>query len=168
MDAADLITRLKVQGGLLSTWLRSVPRDELLWKPAPERWSMLEVLGHLLDEERDDFRTRIRLTLEGAAAWPHIDPEAWAGEHRYQDSNPGRTIDAFDRERAASIAWLEELGDAGWSHSHEHPQLGRLAAGDLLAAWAAHDMLHLQQLARLRVDWIQRSAEPYSIRYAAP
>ena len=129
---------------------------------------MLDVLGHLCDEERDDFRARIRLTLEGAATWPKIDPEARARERDDRDLDPGLAVDAFDRERAESIAWLTELGDVDWSRAHEHPQLGRLAAGDLLAAWAAHDMLHLQQLARLRVDWIQRSAEPYSIRYAAP
>ena len=36
------------------------------WKPTPKDWSILEIACHLLDEEREDFRVRLRSTLEEA------------------------------------------------------------------------------------------------------
>ena len=36
---------------LLETMLRDVPDDLLQWKPAADRWSIAEVLGHLGDIE---------------------------------------------------------------------------------------------------------------------
>jgi hypothetical protein len=52
--------------------------------------------------------------------------------------------------------------------THQHPGLGALRAGDLLAAWCAHDLLHLRQLANVRLALLEQDAAPYSLRYAAP
>jgi len=69
-------------------------------------------------------------------------------------------------ERARSLAWLRSLLTADWEQAYEHPQLGRLRAGDLLASWVAHDALHLRQLAGLEWAWCRHLAEPYSPAYA--
>lgn len=168
MDPDSLIARLEQQGEALARTFVDVPPDELRWKPADDRWSMLEVLGHLCDEETGDFRVRIRMTLEGAGEWPSIDPEGWVRERGHANGDPAALLETFTRERAASVAWLRSLGEVDWSASYEHPQLGTLAAGDLLAAWVAHDLLHLKQVLGLRVERLRVDAVPFSIRYAAP
>jgi hypothetical protein len=35
--------------------LRGVTEAQARWKPAPEEWSILEVINYLCDEEREDF-----------------------------------------------------------------------------------------------------------------
>jgi hypothetical protein len=141
------------------------------WKPAPEHWSILEVCCHLLDEEREDFRVRAASTLrDPTAPWPPLELERVAERRRYQERDLRAVLDEFAAERAASIAWLDATLAAGtppqWTRAMEHPRFGPLAAGMLLASWAAHDALHLRQIAKRLHELSARDAGPYEVRYA--
>lgn len=169
MDWQRLANQLETSGGILSDLFTDVDDDEVRWKPAPERWSMLEVLGHLWDEEKDDFRRRLALTLQDPAGeWPPIDPEGWARERRYNERDLPESLAGFRQERAASLTWLRGLGEPAWDRGHEHAALGVLRAGDLLASWTAHDYLHIRQITNLRLEYLKVKAAPYSTRYAMP
>ena len=41
-----------------------------------------------------------------------------------------------------------------------------MAAGDLLAAWVAHDLLHIRQIARIQYEHARALAAPYKMDYA--
>ncbi len=142
MDPHTLITRLDEQRETVVAAFRAVPDAEVRWHPGEGRWSLIEVLGHLLDEEQDDFRPRIHATLE-RAEWVPIDPEARVRERAHQSADPAERLQRFDAKRRASVEWLRSLQVADWSQRHAHPQLGPISAGDLLASWVAHDLLHL-------------------------
>ncbi len=169
MDGRRCADQLETTGGVLANLYTGVDDDELRWKPAPQRWSMLEVLVHMWDEEKDDFRHRLSLTLEDPRReWPPIDPEGWVDERRYNDRDVAEALAGFRRERAASVAWLRGLAEPDWGRAHEHPAMGVLRAGDLLAAWTAHDLLHIRQIANLRLEYLGVTSAPYSARYAMP
>ena len=54
--------------------LTGVTPAEARYKPQPDAWSMLEVVGHLYDEEREDFRYRLDVMLHRPhAKWPPND-----------------------------------------------------------------------------------------------
>lgn len=167
MDVAAAIERLEANGALLRRILESASLAQARWKPEPDRWSMLEVAAHLLDEEREDFRARLALLLEEPKAeWPSIDPQGWVESRAYGGWDLGETIGEFAAERARSVAWLQSLDDVDWRIEYRHPQLGVLRAGDLLASWVTHDALHLRQLAGLEWGWCRTLTEPYSPAYA--
>lgn len=169
MDADHFIASLERGMRSLGTALAGVDDDEAVWRPAPERWSLVEIACHLLDEERDDFRARTASTLDDPTrAWPPIDPEGWARERDYRSRDLGETLAALRGERLTSLDWLRGLEGADWTRAYEHPKLGSLRAGDLLAAWAAHDLLHLAQIARTRTAWLAARSAPFSTRYAMP
>jgi len=75
-------------------------------------------------------------------------------------------LDGFLAERAKSLDWLRGLAAPDWSRAHVHPRLGSMAAGDLLAAWVAHDLLHVRQIARIRYEHVRMLAAPYRMDYA--
>lgn len=168
MDADGLTARLEAQGAELVALFRAVPQEEIRRRPAEGRWSSLEVLGHLHDEETGDFRVRIERTLAGADEWPPIDPDGWVVERDHQSKEPFELLESFERERAISVSWLRSLKDPDWSRSFEHGTLGPLSAGDLLASWVAHDLMHMAQVQRIRVEALRAACGPYSIGYAAP
>src|SRR5262245_12937351 len=86
LTAKAVATRLEANAGVFRALTDSVSVDQARWKPTPEQWSILEVVNHLADEEVDDFRKRIVLTLrDPESAWPPIDPPRWAIERRYND-----------------------------------------------------------------------------------
>lgn len=164
-----LIARLEGFPAVLAALTAQLGPEDARWRPRPEAWSTLEVLGHLEEEERRDFRPRIESTLRDALEpWAPIDPQAWVREHAYQERDPASVLRAFALERAHSVHWLRGLGAPDWNAAHEHPRLGRLRAGDLLAAWAAHDALHLRQLARLAYDRTAAQAGVFALDYAGP
>lgn len=169
MDASALIARLDRFAEALPGVAACVTEADARWKPPSGNWSVLEITRHLLDEEREDFRVRVRLTLEGAAEWPRIDPVGWAVARRYNEQDFGATVGEFVRERRESIAWLRGLGDPGavdWSRAYTHPRIGPITAGALLAAWAAHDALHLRQIAKRLHELAGRDGEPHPTTYA--
>jgi hypothetical protein len=169
MDPAALIQSLDRSGRVLSDFFAGLSPEEARWKPAPEKWSMLEVLNHLIDEERDDFRKRVDLTLrDPEEPWPPIDPEGWARDRNYNARDLAASAVAFREERRTSLEWLLGLDEPPWKNEHRHPKIGGLRAGDLLASWAAHDLLHARQLVNLRLEYLRRHADPYSIDYASP
>jgi hypothetical protein len=169
MNADDLVAQLARNRHAFQGLLEGIPPEQMRWKPSPARWSALEVLNHLCDEERDDFRLRLRLLLEARGdAWPEIDPEGWVRARAYTSRDPAQSLADFSAERTATVAWLRGLQEPAWEETYDHPQIGRIAAGDLLASWAAHDFLHLRQLAGLCLEYVERSSAPYSVRYATP
>jgi hypothetical protein len=131
---------------------------DLRWKPDAERWSILEIAAHLLAES----------TLrDPAKAWPPLDLAEVASIRRYNERDPEEVLAAFAEARASNMAWLDSvLASGDWSLARIHPIHGPLAAGMLLASWAAHDALHLRQIARRLHDLAVRDAGPYSVHYA--
>lgn len=147
--------------------VEGVSAEQARWRPAPDEWSILEVINHLHDEEREDFRLRLNLLLHFPnQAWPEIDPPGWAIERAYNDRDLAASLDSFLRARRESLVWLVALVEPDWTVTTEHPELGTMSAADLLAAWLAHDFLHLRQLADLRVAYLAYTVQPHSVAYA--
>ena len=169
MDARRRIDSLERTGDLVARLVHGLPEEVASWKAGERDWSIVEILGHLADEEVEDFRYRLRSTLEDPrAAWPPIDPEGRVRERAYAGRDLEDVRRRFVRERADSIAWLRGLGEVDWSLAHEHPTLGTLRAGDLLASWAAHDLLHLRQLTARLFQRGAQDARPFDCAYAGP
>ncbi len=155
MDRPQLFAQLERHAVVFKDLLTDQSPDEQRWKPAPEKWCPLEVIGHLLDEEREDFRARLRSTLEDPEApWPKIDPAAWVTERRYMEQDFAATVHAFLAERSASLTWLRGLDQAPWSNAYVHPKVGPVSCELLLTNWVAHDLHHIRQLINLRYAYL--------------
>ncbi|MFO0827127.1 MAG: DinB family protein [Phycisphaerales bacterium] len=167
MDASRIIGRLANGATTLRAVASIATTDDARWKPAPEHWSILEICCHLLDEEREDFRVRIKSTLEDPTrAWPTLQLDQVAEKRGYAQRDLASTLDEFVRERAASVEWLRSLRSPDWTAAYVHPKFGPLSAGMLLASWAAHDALHMRQIAKRLHGLAARDGAPYSIAYA--
>lgn len=135
-------------------------------KPDPDSWSVLEVICHLLDEEREDFRVRLDYILHrpGEDA-PPIDPAGWVTARCYKERDLAETLRQFLAERQVSLDWLAGLSNPNW-HAEFKAPWGSIFAGDMLAAWVAHDGLHLRQLLELRRTRLLGWSEPFNLGYA--
>ncbi len=167
MNADRLIHSLERFKTTLPVLVDGISDDDARWKPPSGNWSILEIVCHLADEEREEFRTRIELTLQDPQQpWPPIDPEQAAVDRNYNESNLREAVRQFVSERRRSIEFLRSLKDADWSKVHVHPKFGPIQAGEVMAAWAAHDHLHVRQIAKRMFEMNQRDAAPYGTRYA--
>jgi hypothetical protein len=147
--------------------LCAAPGLDVHWKPTEKKWSILEVLCHLGDEEREDFRLRLDLTLhQQEKEWPPIDPEAWVKSREYAERDPEAALADFLAERERSIAWLKGLGSPDLTKTYLHPRPRPLRAGDLLISWVNHDLLHIRQIVGLQHAWVEATSKPYESGYA--
>lgn len=163
---AYYIERLSKNAGALENLARVGSEEQAKWKPSPEKWSILEVVNHLYDEERDDFRFRLDSLLHRPEKlWPPIDPQGWATERKYNERELDESLERFLEERRKSVEWLKEIKEPRLENIYEHPQ-GAISAGDLLASWVAHDFLHVRQLARLHWQYLNSICAPHRTAYA--
>ncbi len=161
------LARLSANADTIASLCRSVSDAQARWKPSPDEWSILEVFCHLYDEEREDFRTRVDFTLRTPAqAWPPIDPTGWVTARGYNQREFGPSLESFLHERRESLKWLANLKDPDWNSTHQHPRIRAMTAGEVLAAWAAHDHLHIRQLNQLHWQYLAQEAAPISLSYA--
>ena len=166
MNLIYSIERLSANAGVFESLARGVGCEQARWRPAPEKWSMLEVINHLDDEERDDFRFRLDSVLHHPERlWPPIDPPGWATARKYNERELNESLERFLGERRKSIEWLKGLREPRLENKYQHP-LGVISAGDLLASWVAHDYLHVRQLARLHWQYLNSISPPFKTDYA--
>ena len=156
MNSTDMIRAL----------IKDIDREQAQVKPDAESWSILEVVCHLCDEEREDFREHLDFILHRQnEEWHVIDPEGWVTERKYSEKNFDEMKGKFFDERRKSLEWLKGLSNADWETTFQS-QWGPIRAGDMFASWVAHDYLHIRQLMELRRLLIERKTQPYEIRYA--
>lgn len=166
MEFVVLHQELRNSTEMIRTLLSGVTAEEARLKPLPGSWSTLEVICHLRDEEREDFREHLDFILHRQdEEWHPIDPQGWITERRYNEENFAEMQENFFAEREKSLAWLEGLSAANWDTIYTSP-FGTMRAGDMLASWVAHDNLHIRQLVELRRLRIEKITRPYEIEYA--
>jgi hypothetical protein len=145
---------------------QDISPEQARWKPNPESWSILEVINHLADEEQSDFRVRLDIILhDPERQWPLIDPQGWVTARKYNERDLAESVGRFMTAREESIAWLRSLNAPNFDAVVEDPR-GRMRAGDMFAAWIAHDLLHIRQLVELHWAYTEREFQPYHTLYA--
>jgi len=158
MHTNHIIAELKRNKKLFKDLLGGLSEDLYAWKPSPEKWNLLEIVCHLLDEEREDFRARVQHVLETPdLPMPSIDPVGWVEARKYAEKNYEATLQAFLAEREKSINWLHDLEDPEWGNTHQHPGMGPVQARMFFVNWLAHDYLHIRQITKLKYDFLQQS-----------
>jgi len=163
----EVTARLDASAEAIEALVGNVGPELAGFRPSPLKWSILEVLGHLRDEERRDFRVRIECMLNRPGErWPAIDPEGWVREGRFNEHALEELLADFMEERRKSLGWLSTLHDADWSASYHHETLGDFTAASMLCAWAAHDLLHLRQIEGIMFAYLKQAAQPDRLDYA--
>jgi hypothetical protein len=165
MHLERFTARLEQNAQVIRELVDGLSDCEARWRPEPEAWSTLDVVNHLAYEEVHDFRDPLDLVLHRPEdRWPAAPSARGVTEDRCK-----RTLEdaltAFLAAREESLIWLKSLQDPPWDATCEAP-FGPIKAGDVLAAWVAHDLLHLRQLTELQWGYLAAEMEPYRLTYA--
>ena len=166
MDLNGFTSQMDSNAQRIRALVEGVSDEQACWKPDSTSWSILEVINHLYDEEREDFRVRLDFTLHRPGQpWPGIDPEGWVTERAYNLRGLEESLRNFLAAREESLGWLRDLAEPDWEAEYEAP-FGRIRAGDLLVSWVGHDLMHMRQLVELQWAYLVDQVEPYGVRYA--
>ena len=166
MNQAQIIDELQRNKVVFESLLKGTDEKQFRWKPKPDKWCLLEVICHLFDEEREDFRARLKHCLENpASSLPPINPVGWVKERKYIEQNFEEKLKSFLMERNDSISWLESLKTPKWENALKHPQLGKMSANKFLSNWLAHDYIHIRQIIKIKYAFLDAFTDD-SLNYA--
>lgn len=166
MNFPTLYQELVSSTEMIRALLAGITQEEAQVKPNPESWSVLEVVCHLYDEEREDFREHLDFILHRQhEEWHGIDPERWVRERRYNEQHFAEMQEKFFFEREKSLGWLQGLSDPDWEKTYT-TEYRTISAREMLSCWVAHDNLHIRQLVELRRIRIEKITKPYPLEYA--
>jgi len=128
-----------------------LPDKTLRYKPSPDKWCILEILGHLADAEVImAYRIRQMLADKEPVIAP-IDQDAWAEHLGYLESSVPELVALYGLNRHATLQLLRRIKLKDLEKSAYHPELKRpLTVAEMVERIAAHGPNHLQQIERLK------------------
>lgn len=147
---AAVLAQLRQTPEILAKMLETATADQMAWKPADDRWSISEVLGHLHHVEQEIYIRRIRQFLEDedAPLLQSYDQNACYAEGKYAGS--GRELlKGFADRRWHSLALLYQLPPGAEDRPARHSRFGPLTLDAMLHEWVFHDLGHIRQIAEL-------------------
>ncbi len=141
--AVDTLTRLTT----------GVLEEKLTRRPCPTKWSVLEILVHLAEDELvTSWRYRQMIEHNGITL-SGFDQDQWAMLGDYQSWNVHEALEMFRLLRAANLRLLSRLTPEEWERKGNHAEGGPMTVRDLARHMAAHDVNHILQIeAILRMD----------------
>jgi uncharacterized damage-inducible protein DinB len=161
-ELRDVRTALAQGPHIVEGLIAATPAEALHWREADGHWTIVEVLCHLADGEITDWMPRVERILSGDGRFVPYDREG--GFSRYRGWTAESLVGEFRQLRRANLDNLETLGLTG-SHLRlpgEHPVLGPVTLGQLLATWATHDMAHVAQISRILTRSFGRDVGPWT------
>jgi hypothetical protein len=162
----EIIRQLTVNAEAIRAMLQSITPEQVQWKPNPETWCIQQVMEHVYNEERIDFRKHLKEMFSN----PQLSWESYHHDEFIPVESCRQALDAFLLERKDSIARLNSLQSPDWNITAQAPfgpgsEVITLSAGDVLTSWVEHDYLHMRQMIELLHAWNEKQASPYSVQY---
>jgi hypothetical protein len=153
---------------LIETMLRDLPEDLLRWKPAPERWSIAEVLGHLADIEMVYADRTRRIVTEESPTLEKYDEAGTVVTGDYVRGSASQNLVFFIKTRRSTVILLRSIPADSGDREATHSELGNITLHEMLSEWASHDLGHLRQIAELyRARAFHPHAGPFQ-KYSNP
>ena len=147
----------------LRTLLDGLTPDWTAATEGPETWSPYDIVGHLIHGERTDWIPRARIILEQGASRRFEPYDRFAQFRESRGKSLRDLLDEFARLRAGNLITLDgwHLTEEQLALEGEHPELGRVTMGQLLATWVAHDLGHVAQVARVMAKQYRDAIGPW-------
>jgi uncharacterized damage-inducible protein DinB len=133
----------------LTRLVKGASTAKLRKRPAPDKWSVAEILAHLADAEIViGWRMRSILGAPGTPVQAY-DQNSWVIAGHYEKRDPHKAIELHRAVREANLALLKSLTPDQWKHYGQHAERGQESIEHIVRLIAGHDVNHLQQIERI-------------------
>jgi hypothetical protein len=139
---------LQATPSILRSLLAPLPKEWFDFQEDPAAWSPRTVLVHFIHNERTNWIPRARVILSGEDNRRFTPFQQLPAPGEIADSDIRGMISEFTSLREQSVAALRgfNLGADDYLRTAEHPSLGTVTLGQLLATWVVHDLNHTHQI----------------------
>jgi hypothetical protein len=148
-EGKDPLRSQQAAPGKFAALLKGKTGKQLMRRPAPDKWSVAEIIAHLADAELAiSWRLRQVLT-NNAIPIQAYDQDLWARTFNYARRDPRQSLANFRALREANLALLKSVPRKLWDNYGVHAERGNESVNHVVKMVAGHDLNHLQQVKRI-------------------
>jgi uncharacterized damage-inducible protein DinB len=105
----NIVETLERQSAETLALLRSIPEEKASSRYEPGKWSIKEVVGHIIDTERVFAYRALRFARADATPLPGYEQDDYARAANFDARTLASLADDFERVRAATVSLLRPL-----------------------------------------------------------
>lgn len=138
----------------LTAALARFPRPMWNYRPAPDRWTIHEIVVHIADSEANSFIRCRRLIAEPGSAVLGYDESGWARALAYGTQSVDDALELFKWLRRNTWSLIRAQPESVWTHTIEHSENGTMTMDDWLDVYERHIPEHIVQMEALHAAWL--------------
>lgn len=138
----NIVEILKSQIATTLALLRNLDEEKANFRYAPDKWSIKEVLGHLIDAERIFTYRALRIARNDQTPLPGFEQDGYVPAGNFDARSLSDLLDEFACVRRASLYLFGNLSDEAWSRlgtASDNP----VSVRALAYITAGHELHHL-------------------------
>ena len=137
--------------------LQGFPEKMWQFRPAPERWTIHEIIIHIADSEANSYIRCRRFLAEPGSTVLGYDESKWARDLHYHDQSTEESLELFKWLRRKSYTLIKDLPETVWSNTVYHTETGMMTLDDWLATYERHIPDHIKQMQAIYADWLRQT-----------
>ncbi|MEW9702702.1 DinB family protein [Paenibacillus sp. SI8] len=141
------IDNYRATSNLIKQIVVGLTQKQLEWKPAPEKWSVKEVVAHLVDSSFVHAVRIRKIVAENAKEFIVYDQDAWVATSRANESSFEHILLAFDAILAYNALYYDRLTQEQWEQKGLNNGK-EVSVTDLFQGFIRHVNIHLAQIQR--------------------
>src|SRR6185437_1124142 len=108
------VSRMQYLVDTIPTLLRQIPEQEFSQKPAPDKWSKKEILGHLVDSATNNHQRFIRIQYQDKPGI-YYDQNEWVSFSDYNSIKKNQLIDFWANYNSHLVHVIKNIPSANLS-----------------------------------------------------
>lgn len=138
----DIVDLLAYQLNATCTLLASLSPTQVAFRPKPEDWNILEVIGHIADTERVFAYRALRIARNDSTPLPGFDQDLFVANANFASRPLSDLLEELTTVRRATLAFFRTLDGEAWLRlgtASNHPTSVRALAYGI----AGHELHHV-------------------------
>lgn len=145
-DGKDPLRLQQAAPKKLAQLIKGKTKKQMTRRPAPDKWSIAEIVAHLADAEIA-IAWRLRQILSNnAIPIQAYDQDSWARTFNYGRRDPRQSVAYFTSLREANLTLIKSVPRKLLDNYGIHQERGNESASHVLRMVAGHDINHLRQV----------------------
>jgi len=148
-EGKDAVAVQRETPAKLAKLVNSASADQLAKRPAPDKWSISEILTHLAEGEVSCFWRYRQMIEHNESSIIPFDQDLWYKLGDYPSRDAKESLQLFRLMRDANLRMFDRLTPEQWQCGGVHTERGPMTVADLARQMAGHDINHVAQVEKL-------------------
>jgi hypothetical protein len=145
----------------LTEAIKKYPKEMWQWRPAPEKWSIHEIIIHIADSEANSYIRCRRFIAEPGSGVYGYDENKWAKALHYHDQSIEEALELFRILRHSTYLLIKDLPESVWQTATvDHSENGIMTFDQWLQVYEEHIPVHIRQMERTYQAWLADKLNP--------